>query len=75
VSRKQARAQQQSAKSGRAPETDAPANATGRATALWFGALAGLVLLALIAWYAYSTRPQDESASTPGAPTAAAEPT
>jgi tetratricopeptide (TPR) repeat protein len=74
VSRKQARAQQQSAKSGRAPETDAPANATGRATALWFGALAGLVLLALIAWYAYSTRPQDESASTPGAPTAAAEP-
>jgi tetratricopeptide (TPR) repeat protein len=73
VSRKHPRAQPQSAKSGRTTEPVVAAQAPSRATAWRVGALAGVALLALIGWFAYSTRQQGGPASAPESSTGAVE--
>ena len=66
MSRKQARAPQQSAKITPASGPDVPAEASNRSTALRVGALAGIALLALAAWYFFSARQPGEPALKSG---------
>jgi len=66
VPRKQDRAQKQSTKITRTPEPAVSADPSHRSTALWVGALAGIALLALAAWYYFAPRQPGEQALQPG---------
>jgi tetratricopeptide (TPR) repeat protein len=64
VSRKQARTPPQPAKLTPAPEPDVSAGAAKGSNALRVGALAGIALLTLVAWYFFSSRQTGEPATT-----------
>jgi mono/diheme cytochrome c family protein len=64
VSRKQARTPPQPAKITPAPEPDVSAGAAKGSNALRVGALAGIALLTLVAWYFFSSRQTGEPATT-----------
>ncbi len=73
MSRRQSRAQQQTVKASRTPGPDDPVKTPGRRAAWRAGALAGVALLALLAWLYYSARQPGEPASTAEGPPVAAE--